>query len=676
MTYGEIPYEFYERKTETTKFTDIDDNYLNEYTMDELADRSFEKPFMEHQHTGPNPHSSAFLNLRYVGSRGSQEQPNHPDLFIGHMDQDPRGSTNMPDFTRLKDHTAARTELLKVRMGENNTGHTVDSPWTNVSIDAGRQTINQRIKDNQKIFLEQRENDLQARHGMVYDAPQRRGETRQQLIDDGAHSNIADFVSSETGQINSGQRPALNDAPWRNTLRGVDVEVERYGRSTADGLVNNFSGGANRNVVASHNWATETKLQGASRQILAASMATALKYKVNPQNDASFGASQMALGVKSLMQSNDAQKATRHIINPNDAIHAAKTFTSTSRKFAAQSDDLMAAGYLVNGELEETSRQNRQAHNLAAPFEDTIGAAHNVDPDVEYGDETIMRAVRQKYATNPEEAIRYILANPTDNEYLTNLGSLIIKSLKPGSNPEQVLRKALADVTDNAYLTDRGADNSGALMPSANPENALRLGETSADHGNHHDGVNRRGKEHITDHSGMARRGLTGTDFNINHVNAITIARGLKEGSAASKREIAGSIVIDGVRPDEQASAFNSRGLVPATDVIKTGNKTSAAINAPQLAGLQTHKYSAAKMQVDNKVANSSVEKSMWRNEYEQNVSTTKAFNEFRSATQNDVDVGDPGLGRDIATKNGGVRVGPKALRPDGNEVEIRNFEF
>jgi hypothetical protein len=295
---------------------------------------------------------------------------------------------------------------------------------------------------------------------------------------------------------------------------------------------------------------------------------------------------------------------------------------------------------------------------------------------MQYGDATIMRAVRQKYAANPEEAIRYILANPTDNEYLTNLGALIIKSLTPGSNPEQVLRKALAEVTDNTHLTNRVTVNGGALLPSANPENALRMGEGSANYGQHHDGANRRGQEVITDHGGMARSGLTGTDFNINHVNAITIARGLKENTAASKREIAGAIVVDGARQNEHANMQNSRGIVPATDVIKTGNKTAATIAAPELSNLQTHNYTAAKLQVDNKVANSSVEKSMWRSEYSQTVANTKSFNEFRSATQNDVDMGDTGLGKDRDTKNGSVIVKPKTLRTDRNEVEIRDFEF
>ena len=667
MPYGEIPYSYYEEKMASTPSTDVPDDYFLTYARGELSDRTMDKPAFEHEERyGPNPYSNTILNLRYNGTRGEVEFPNHPEMFIGNMDREERKMDGQPNFEKLREHMTLRTEVLKTHMGDNHEGQIVDSPWTQVSINRGRQDINQRVKDNTKVFLESRGNDMRSKHRITYDAEEREAERRQNQIDDGQHSNIFDFVSSESEQIGGGLVASKNDAPWRNTVTGTNLEVEKYGRGTANGLVTDSRGGINKHVKSSHAWNKETQSKGATRQVLAATMAAAIKFRNNnssTQADANFGNTLLSTN-KSTKIDTDIQKAQRYGTSEkiNSTEHTQKNF-----KFANQSDDMMAIGRHVQGDLTDNTLQNYLLHNDTSPG-DISRAAYNTESDNDYGKENIMRIVRQKFDSNPSEAIKFVLANVTDNEHLTNLGSMIVKGLTPGSNPENVLRHALIQVEDSTRMTKSGINP----RASANPEKALRKGETDNDYGTQLYGRGTRGIERTDDVTHINRKGTHDTSFEPQRVNAIIIAQGLKEGTAASKRQIAGSVIVDGSRADTFDNNLHGRGMIQSADFISTANKTDATIMPTHVANLQTHKYSSGKMSVENKVANSNVEKGSWNLEEEQ-INITSKKPEWRSATENQVSMPEKALfGRDSEVGARATIVKPKTLRP--TEIEFNDF--
>jgi hypothetical protein len=666
MTYGEIPYKYYEEKTESTPFTDVKDDYFLTYARDELSDRSMEKPAFEHsERYGPNQHSESMLNLRYDGTRGKVDYPNHPDLFIGHMDNDPRGANNVPDFTKVREQMKTRAELLEIRMGENNEGQIADSPWNAVNFTKSRLEIDKRVKDNTKVFLEQRENDVQQKHSIIID--QNEGQHRQLRIDDAQHANITSFVSSESGQVNAGQKKLISDAPWRNTLPGVDLEVEKYGRANATGLVDDNRGGVNRHVQSSHEWSREDHIKtGAARQIIAVTMATALKLRGTQDSD--LGTSMVGSANKTSKIEADLQKTNRQGVNEE---FTGSQHTTRTRKFANQADDLMSAGKHVEGELTDESLHNYLIHNDHEKKDKTKNITLH---DANYGKENVMQIVKQKYDSNPSEAIKYVLANASNNEHLTNLGNIIIKSLTPGSNPENVLKHALANVTDNTHLTDHSSNQGINVKAPANPEKALRYGDTTTEHGTHQINTGSRGVTSADDATFINRKAAHDSKLDSHQINTIMIARGLKEGTTASKRQIAGSIIMDGIRADTHMGK-TGRGIVQTKDVIATANQTLANITPSAVAGLQTHKYSSGKMQVEDKVTSSSVDKQSWRMENEQRTLSSRKADEWRSATENKVSAPEGLIFGGNAEVGGSASVvKPKTLRP--TEVDIDTFEF
>lgn len=159
LPYGSIPYQELLNKLEETNMNeepeDIELKYDN-YMRSELIDRSLEVPYLEADKTRRDSSlSKSIINLRYNGSRGEYEHPQHPELFVGFMDSDTRGLDNNPRMDQYQQQISTRMPNLEVRMGHNNTDTDHQSPWTNQSLGQCRRDIQTSLSYNTKVFTDE-----------------------------------------------------------------------------------------------------------------------------------------------------------------------------------------------------------------------------------------------------------------------------------------------------------------------------------------------------------------------------------------------------------------------------------------------------------------------------------------------------------------------------------------
>lgn len=154
MPYGGIPYEALLEKLEETKMPTI--NYeedYNKYIRSEITDWSLDPVLFESDHVSRDSSiSKTQLNIRYNGSRGSQEYPKHPEFFIGFMDQDNRSLDNNPRMCEYKKQINNRMGPIEVQMGVNNGDHVAERPWSNASLNDCMRDIQTSMKTNTRVF--------------------------------------------------------------------------------------------------------------------------------------------------------------------------------------------------------------------------------------------------------------------------------------------------------------------------------------------------------------------------------------------------------------------------------------------------------------------------------------------------------------------------------------------
>jgi len=667
IQYGGIPYNIYQDKQEITN--DDDDNY-HEYARDALADRSIDAPFLASDEKR-RPDSQSKLNLRYHGTRGELERPDHADLFIGHMEDDPRGSVNDPNFSKMRDQMSSRAEPIKHRMGDNSTEQQTESVWTAVNIRDSRKRVDATVKNNTKVFLDNRQNDVQTGGHSLIDTEKwlkTSSDIRRMNITD--EPEIADkhkFVASENTQ--KGGQAATYDAPWRNSIF-APMQVEKYGKSNGTNTIDHNRGGASKLVEHSTSFKPQHITASANKKVLAASMAAAIKYRqvstsAAPSAEFQKSAANFVTGGK-LIGSADHSGQNKHTLATSEfGAHSSSSNMAASN----QSADLIKAGHQTAQQLDE-DRTKINIFGASSRQNADLSAKHTLE-DTKYGTESILLNAQRRFDANPEIAIKHTIANTTNNDYITNLGNIITNGLKPGSNPEKVIRQAIANSTNNAHLTDRSADSSKTAQAAANPENALRMGVISADYGESHKAAHRSGLVEESDRAAIVRRTSGMTDMNNHLINTIIISRGLAEG----RKDIANHVIIDGERRPEHAPINRRSGLIQSGDTIKTGSQTLASATNSQVAGLTTHKYSTKKLEISNRVQDTDAEKGTWRDVADQTNVSNKVHGEWRSATQADT-VHDNEFGRIAAVGGSSMTVGPKNLKPNINSMEFVHDEF
>lgn len=161
LPYGGIPYSELLSKLEETDMNetmeDHENNY-NDYIRSEIIDRTLEQPFLESDKTKRDSSlSKSILGLRYNGARGDYEHPTQPEMFVGFMDQDPRGLDNNPRMDQYQEQISTRMPNLEIRMGHNCIDNDYESPWTNQSLGQCRRDIQTALAYNTKVFTDERD---------------------------------------------------------------------------------------------------------------------------------------------------------------------------------------------------------------------------------------------------------------------------------------------------------------------------------------------------------------------------------------------------------------------------------------------------------------------------------------------------------------------------------------
>lgn len=166
INYGGIPYTSILSKLEETDMEDTDDYNDNgvEYKYKssaraEIIDRNPDKPYFESDQARRNPvMSRQKLNLQYNGTRGnSAELPAHPEMFVGFIDQDPRGINLDPILAKSREHlSGSKAARMQVSMGNNDDNLIVERPMTNYEIDENRKKMHNFSRKNTKVFSRDR----------------------------------------------------------------------------------------------------------------------------------------------------------------------------------------------------------------------------------------------------------------------------------------------------------------------------------------------------------------------------------------------------------------------------------------------------------------------------------------------------------------------------------------
>lgn len=209
------------------------------------------------------------------------------------------------------------------------------------------------------------------------------------------------------------------------------------------------------------------------------------------------------------------------------------------------------------------------------------------------------------------------------------------------SQREDQTRRPGTEVQDD----EGGMLGSGAgLTPAAHPEHAIRASESEAAPNSH----------------------LT---------NVESIVTGLREGTAASRRRIAGMVVADGARPSVASEAPTRRGAIPSSDNSRVTRMSEMPLQLSAAAGgLEVHTYgSAPPTRPEQRAAlgRDAYDAATWDYSREAMPIGMSRAPEWRSATQGQHVLGDTpdrvfGFDAEDNGSHGSAPTGPKSLRPGG----------
>lgn len=121
--YGAIDEGMVARKYEETGMYE-NPSLVNDMQRGTLQDFRPDQAVFESDLTRRDYQSSSRIRLRESGSRG--DNPEHPEIFIGFTDRDPRGAMLDPDYKQLTNQAWARRRFIEAKM-YNDDDHSVPS---------------------------------------------------------------------------------------------------------------------------------------------------------------------------------------------------------------------------------------------------------------------------------------------------------------------------------------------------------------------------------------------------------------------------------------------------------------------------------------------------------------------------------------------------------------------
>ena len=308
LPYGGIPFDLITKHYEQTdpaliaasKYTDAynDDPHsdYDNYVRAEIVDWSPDVPYLESDHARRDPGlSRSQLNLRYNSTRGSRpELPRHPEMFIGFIENDPRGALIDPRLDQIRGIMSSQAANLTVRMGDNDDNGETERPWTGQSISYGMKYVQDQVKKNTKIFTTEKDGRPFSRN-LVTDAPtwginqgkirksnmDAGGETIDMSQDYGEYIGSGGFVNIGSKGVDSGKFSSAITNPWTNTQTEGDMS-NQYGNHLRQlNNVQNQSGFAIKNTDFQQDYYDSYNTTKPTKKNLAASMALAAKNNKN-----------------------------------------------------------------------------------------------------------------------------------------------------------------------------------------------------------------------------------------------------------------------------------------------------------------------------------------------------------------------------------------------------------
>ena len=191
LPYGSIPYaEIIDKMEETDMETsgNIELEY-EKYIRSEICDWSLEAPYLESDHTRRDPSlSKSILNLRHSGTRGELDWPRHPEMFLGFTEPDTRGLDNLPHMEQYNKQISSRMPPMVRTMGKNDDIHISEQPWTNMSISTAHRDIQTQLKNNTKVFTDERDGRALNRNMNISYDSNKKGLIYKDLVPRSLHS--------------------------------------------------------------------------------------------------------------------------------------------------------------------------------------------------------------------------------------------------------------------------------------------------------------------------------------------------------------------------------------------------------------------------------------------------------------------------------------------------------
>lgn len=329
LSYGGMPQDVL-----TRKFEETDPKYLpndpergyDKYVRSEIVDWGPDVSFLESDQPKRDPLlSRSMLSLRHNGTRGMEypRGPIHPDLFYGFMGNDPRGTTNDPRFDKARGFMESRAEGREFRMGKNDDNHLSERPWTGQSISHAMKKVHRVLKDKTRVFSAQKDGRIMNNNTIT----KFRNKSKFRSTDSEAFS---ENVSNTTHGVGADAGMHVK-APWRHTIGSEqNLGIQQYGKTRGVGhnLTKLVGGKLVETQGTEHDWIESKIAHGNNRKVLAATMATASRFRrvvESTKQEQAHGKSYESFNEgRQLNQSKDVSSLYRHIVGDQYSLTAGK----------------------------------------------------------------------------------------------------------------------------------------------------------------------------------------------------------------------------------------------------------------------------------------------------------------------------------------------------------------
>lgn len=294
--YGAIDEGMVARKYEQTTFFE-DPNEINDMFRRTLVDESPDQPTLASDLARREYQSTSRIKLR-EGSRG--DNPEHPEIFIGFTDRDPRGTFTDPDMKQLNNQAWARRKFIEAKM-YNDDDHSVPSQGIHPAkmqhlIKHSYGDFKKRFKNfsTGKEALKPGMHPVSKRTGSEVDKLYAESERMDNLIPDGAQ-----FTMGKTGELSNN----TNIGWWRTTDH--EFKVAQYGKSYK--MPGRQTEGISRDTRYENEFSVSKQRKPSKSMVMLMSAAVANKQDKHHQGDINYKEGRDAMTGRRALKKNKEQ---------------------------------------------------------------------------------------------------------------------------------------------------------------------------------------------------------------------------------------------------------------------------------------------------------------------------------------------------------------------------------